>query len=88
MESIVNRFLEKGIIKEYSEGVSTGGRKPLILRINEENIGMILGVSLAPRFIQISVGDINGKVLKTISILKEKNCPKKKIIYSKQLNLL
>lgn len=74
---IVNRFLEKGIIKEYSEGVSTGGRKPLILRINEENIGMILGVSLAPRFIQISVGDINGKVLKTIKYSLKKKLSKK-----------
>lgn len=62
---IVNGFLNKGIIKEYSEGISTGGRKPLILRINEENIGKILGISLAPRFIQISVGDINGKILRT-----------------------
>lgn len=62
---IVNGFLNKGIIKEYSEGISTGGRKPLILRINEENIGKILGISLAPRFIQISVGDINGKIFKT-----------------------
>ena len=69
---IVNGFLKKGIIKEYGEGISTGGRKPLILRINEENIGMILGISLAPRFIQVSIGDINGKVLKTVKYSLEK----------------
>lgn len=74
---IVNAFLEKGIIKEYSEGVSTGGRKPLILRINEENIGMILGVSLAPRFIQISIGDINGKILRTKRYSLKKRLAKK-----------
>ena len=43
---IVNGFLKKGIIKEYGEGISTGGRKPLILKINEENIGVILGTKI------------------------------------------
>lgn len=61
---VVNRFLENGIIEETSVGVSTGGRRPLILKINEKKIGAILGVSLAPRFIQIVIGDISGKILK------------------------
>ena len=74
---IVNGFLKKGIIKEYGEGISTGGRKPLILKINEENIGVILGVSLAPRFIQISIGDINGKVLRTIKYSLKKRLAQK-----------
>lgn len=74
---IVNGFLKRGIIKEYSEGISTGGRKPLILRINEENIGLILGISLAPRFIQVTLGDINGKVLKTIKYSLKKRLLKK-----------
>lgn len=79
---VVNRFLENGIIEETSIGVSTGGRRPLILKINEKKIGAILGVSLAPRFIQIVIGDISGK------ILKDKKYSLKKRLLEKEHNIL
>ena len=79
---VVNRFLENGIIEETSVGVSTGGRRPLILKINEKKIGAILGVSLAPRFIQIVLGDISGK------ILKSKKYSLKKRLLEKEHNIL
>ena len=79
---VVNRFLENGIIEETSVGVSTGGRRPLILKINEKKIGEILGVSLAPRFIQIVIGDISGK------ILKDKKYSLKKRLLEKEHNIL
>lgn len=79
---VVNRFLENGIIEETSVGVSTGGRRPLILKINEKKIGEILGVSLAPRFIQMVIGDISGK------ILKSKKYSLKKRLLKKEHNIL
>lgn len=79
---VVNRFLENGIIEETSVGISTGGRRPLILKINEKKIGAILGVSLAPRFIQIVIGDISGK------ILKDKKYSLKKRLLEKEHNIL
>ena len=79
---VVNRFLENGIIEETSIGVSTGGRRPLILKINEKKIGEILGVSLAPRFIQMVIGDISGK------ILKSKKYSLKKRLLEKEHNIL
>lgn len=59
---IINEFLESGIIIEEREGKSTGGRKPLLLNINKEKIGKILGVYFAPTFVQISIGDIDGYI--------------------------
>lgn len=79
---VVNRFLENGIIEETSVGVSTGGRRPLILKINEKKIGEILGVSLAPRFIQMVIGDISGKILKI------KKYSLKKRLLEKEHNIL
>lgn len=79
---VVNRFLENGIIEETSIGVSTGGRRPLILKINEKKIGEILGVSLAPRFIQMVIGDISGK------IFKSKKYSLKKRLLEKEHNIL
>ena len=74
---IINKFLESGIIEEISEGVSTGGRRPVIIKINKKKIGVILGVSLAPRFIQIVTGDIDGKILKTQKYSLKKRLPEK-----------
>lgn len=62
---IVESFLKEGIIEEAAEGVSTGGRRPIILKVNEKKIGTILGVSMAPRFIQTTVGNINNETFKT-----------------------
>lgn len=62
---IVNEFLEDESIKEVTEGESTGGRRPLLLSINKEKIGQILGIYFAPTFVQITSGDIEGKVFST-----------------------
>ena len=69
---IINKFLESGIIEEISEGISTGGRRPVIIKINKKKIGVILGVSLAPRFIQIVTGDIDGKILNSKVFFEKK----------------
>ncbi len=59
---IVSEFLEDKIILEEREGKSTGGRKPLLLTLNREKIGRVLGVYFAPTFVQMNIGDINGEV--------------------------
>lgn len=79
---IINKLLDEELIEETAEGESTGGRRPIILKINEKKIGKILGISLAPRFIEIVVGDINGNVL------NEKKYSLKKRLLEKEHNIL
>lgn len=79
---IINKLLDEELIEETAEGESTGGRRPIILKINEKKIGKILGISLAPRFIEIVVGDING------NILNEKKYSLKKRLLEKEHNIL
>lgn len=62
---IINEFLEKKIIIEEREGESTGGRRPSLLNINKEKIGQVLGVYFAPIFVQITCGDIDGRIFST-----------------------
>lgn len=62
---IINEFLEKKIIIEEREGESTGGRRPSLLNINKEKIGHVLGVYFAPTFVQITCGDIDGRIFST-----------------------
>lgn len=57
---IIGEFLDEGIVIEAREGKSTGGRKPLLLTLNKEKIGKILGVYFAPTFVQVSIGNIDG----------------------------
>ncbi len=62
---IIGEFLEEKIIIEEREGESTGGRKPSLLNINKEKVGHILGVYFAPTFVQITCGEIDGKIFST-----------------------
>lgn len=83
---IVNELIELKLIKEKTYAESTGGRKPIILGLNEKKIGEILGVNLAPKSIELSISDINGKNFKSniinidekmnIFVILEKNIEK------------
>lgn len=64
ISKIIKSLLEKNIILEKNIGVSTGGRPPVILTINEQIFGDILGLNLAPKNIFLTVGQINGEISK------------------------
>lgn len=72
ISKIIKSLLDKQIILEKNIGVSTGGRPPVILTINEKIFGDVLGLNLAPKNIFLSVGQVNGE------IRKRKNIPLKK----------
>ncbi|MBC2850029.1 ROK family transcriptional regulator [Cetobacterium sp. 8H] len=58
----ISPLLKSGVVLEDCEGASTGGRKPIELILNRESLGNILGISLTPTSLVISVGDILGNV--------------------------
>ena len=64
ISKIIKSLLDKGIILEKNIGVSTGGRPPVILTINEKIFGEVLGLNLAPKNIFLTVGQINGEISK------------------------
>lgn len=57
---IVKELLLENLIVKAKQGISTGGRPPVILEINKENLGKVLGVYYAPTFIEITLGNISG----------------------------
>lgn len=63
----INPLLKLGVVLEDSEGESTGGRKPIELILNREWLGAVLGISLTPTALIISVGDISGNIYKSKS---------------------
>lgn len=63
--NLVNPLLEMSIVKVLSEGTapSKGGRKPVLLGINED-YGSILGIELQIRTFRAVLTNLNGDILK------------------------
>ena len=58
---IVSELIESGLINEVGEGKSSGGRPPLVLRLDDER-NYIVGVKLTRHDISIAVTDLRAEV--------------------------
>jgi glucokinase-like ROK family protein len=57
----VRNLVGKGYIVEVGEGVSQGGRKPRLLRINDQ-LGYLVGVDIGATSTDMALADVSGKV--------------------------
>lgn len=75
ISKLINNLLEEEIVVEKEEGRSTGGRRPMLLSINEDKFKNILGINItANDRIFLSISKVNGDFIKKIKIdLLEKN---------------
>ncbi|MGL5989727.1 ROK family transcriptional regulator [Cetobacterium sp.] len=61
----IDPLLNCGVVLEASPRESTGGRRAIDLTLNKHWVGKILGISITPSSIVVSVGDITGEIFKT-----------------------
>ena len=61
ISGLVERLLEFKLIEECGAGVSTGGRKPTILRFNDE-ARYILGIDLGATHVSAAITNLRGEV--------------------------
>ncbi|HXW77865.1 MAG TPA: ROK family transcriptional regulator, partial [Acidimicrobiales bacterium] len=59
---IVSELIESGLVNEVGEGKSSGGRPPLVLRLDDER-NYVVGVKLMRRAISVAVTDLRAEVL-------------------------
>lgn len=59
---IVTELLNRNLVEEVGEGESTGGRRPLLLRLNAR-AGFVVGVKLMEDTLTCAVTDLNAEVL-------------------------
>ena len=59
VSALVDTWLDLGFFAEGGSGVSTGGRKPTILRFNYQ-VHLILGIDLGATHITMTLCDLNG----------------------------
>ncbi|RPI96115.1 MAG: ROK family protein [Chloroflexi bacterium] len=62
----IRSLVEKGYLVEVGEGTSQGGRKPRLLRINNQ-LGYIAGIDIGATSLDIALADVTGLVLQRCS---------------------
>ena len=58
----IRNLVDKGYLVEFGEGVSQGGRKPRLLRINNQ-LGYIAGIDIGATSLDIALADVTGLIL-------------------------
>lgn len=69
---ITKKLIAQGILTEYKVGITSGGRPPILLTLNN-NSGYIIGINLAPGYLEGSIGNLKGEVfnIKRVNLLKK-----------------
>lgn len=62
----IRSLVDKGYLVESGEGVSQGGRKPRLLRINNQ-LGYIAGIDIGATSLDIALADVTGSILQRAS---------------------
>lgn len=62
ISNITNSFIGDGIVQEMGEGKSSGGRRPVLLRLNHQ-AGFVIGLKLMEQAITVAVTDLDAKVI-------------------------
>ena len=58
----IRSLVDKGYLVEMGEGTSQGGRKPRLLRINNQ-LGYIAGIDIGATSLEIALADVTGLIL-------------------------
>jgi len=62
----IRALVNKGYLVDVGEGVSQGGRRPRLLRINDR-LGYMVGIDIGATSIDIALADVTGKILQRSS---------------------
>lgn len=58
----IRSLVDKGYLVEVGEGASQGGRKPRLLRINNQ-LGYIVGIDIGATSLEVALADVTGSIL-------------------------
>ncbi|HET6821961.1 MAG TPA: ROK family transcriptional regulator [Anaerolineales bacterium] len=62
----IRSLVDKGYLVEVGEGASQGGRKPRLLRINNQ-LGYIAGIDIGATSLDVALADVTGSILQRCS---------------------
>ena len=64
---IVSELIESGLVNEVGEGKSSGGRPPLVLRLDDER-NYVVGVKLMRHVISVALTDLRAEVVYSVVV--------------------
>jgi IclR helix-turn-helix domain./ROK family. len=79
VSSLVDELITEGFVVEKGPGISKGGRKPILLNINN-NVGHIIGIDLGVNYILIILTDLSANIIWQRRIKLKANETEKEII--------
>jgi glucokinase-like ROK family protein len=68
VSSLVNELLEEELIYESGPGISSGGRRPVILHFNR-NAGYAIGIDIGVNYVLAVLTDLKGKIIVEKSLI-------------------
>lgn len=71
---LVSELLNENVIKEVGEAKSTGGRKPVLLSINE-NYAYVIGVKIGVGYVTADLSNLSGELIQRKTIHTDGNQP-------------
>ena len=66
----IRELVNKGLLVEAGEGASQGGRRPRLLRINDQ-LGYLVGLDMGATSLDIALADVGGKICQRRSVLAD-----------------
>src|SRR5215813_13431889 len=62
VSGITSALIDQGLVYEHEAGISTGGRRPILLALNPQ-AGLVIGVKLTESQIVAALTDLNAEVI-------------------------
>jgi len=78
---ITKKLIAQNILKEAKIGTTSGGRPPILLTLNS-NAGYVIGINLAPGYLEGTVGTLKGELKEIKKIDLTKHVQKEEVLLS------
>jgi glucokinase-like ROK family protein len=75
----IRGLVDKGYLVEIGEGASQGGRKPRLLRINNQ-LGYVAGIDMGATSLDIALADVTGSILQRCSEVTDVKLPPESVL--------
>ena len=76
---ITKKLIAQNILKESKIGTTSGGRPPVLLTLNNK-AGYVIGINLAPGYLEGTVGTLNGELKKIKRVDLTKKIQKEEVL--------
>ena len=75
----IRGLVDKGYLVEIGEGASQGGRKPRLLRINDQ-LGFVAGIDMGATSLEVALADVTGSIVQRCTEATDVKLPPESVL--------